>query len=262
LLAKRDEIALPASWAWVEKLDLSCPPVQLDNVHDDLKREAAFYERTLAAVKQGLIQLRHAGVPYQRPADFFAEMIKPDSQMAKIKDALIADKKRMEIAEERRRNKEMKKYAKQLQILKQQEKQRQKKQALEELKRLKKKAKNTESLGTGASSVDVDKVLAEASKEEKKQQQQQQAGSKKAGVGQKKVSKKRAAKNAKYGFGGPKRLLKKNTAESAADDSGFRRGKNKANFPGFKDEKPTMKGAGSKKSGKGGKPKKKKHKTK
>jgi len=84
LLAKRDEIALPASWAWVEKLDLSCPPVQLDNVHDDLKREAAFYERTLAAVKQGLIQLRHAGVPYQRPADFFAEMIKPDSQMAKV----------------------------------------------------------------------------------------------------------------------------------------------------------------------------------
>ncbi len=44
-------------------------------------------------------------------------------------------------------------------------------------------------------------------------------------AGEKKVGKKREAKNETYGFGGRKRLGKQNDATSAADMDGFRQGK-------------------------------------
>ena len=44
-------------------------------------------------------------------------------------------------------------------------------------------------------------------------------------AGEKKVGKKREAKNERYGFGGRKRLGKQNDATSAADMDGFRQGK-------------------------------------
>ena len=39
------------------------------------------------------------------------------------------------------------------------------------------------------------------------------------------MSKKREAKNAKFGFGGPKRLQKQNDAVSAADMEGYKPGR-------------------------------------
>ncbi len=44
-------------------------------------------------------------------------------------------------------------------------------------------------------------------------------------AGEKKVGKKRDAKNERYGFGGRKRLSKQNDASSAADMDGFRQGR-------------------------------------
>ncbi len=43
-------------------------------------------------------------------------------------------------------------------------------------------------------------------------------------AGERKVSKKREAKDTKFGFGGRKRLGKQNDASSAADMGGFRQG--------------------------------------
>jgi len=54
------------------------------DVNDDLNRELAFYKQALAAVKEGRKRLLAEGLPFSRPADYFAEMIKDDEHMEKV----------------------------------------------------------------------------------------------------------------------------------------------------------------------------------
>ncbi len=42
------------------------------------------YQHTLDGVKQGLAKLRELKIPFERPADYFAEMLKPDYHMNKV----------------------------------------------------------------------------------------------------------------------------------------------------------------------------------
>ena len=60
-------------------------------------------------------------IKFQRPADYYAEMVKSDEHMEKVKEKLLHQKREKEEAEERRRIKEQKKYGKAVQneILKQ-----------------------------------------------------------------------------------------------------------------------------------------------
>ena len=48
------------------------------DIHDDLKREVAFYNTALEAVHQARDACKKANVPFSRPDDFFAEMVKTD----------------------------------------------------------------------------------------------------------------------------------------------------------------------------------------
>jgi rRNA-processing protein EBP2 len=48
------------------------------DVHDDLKRELAFYNMALLSANHGRQYCHEAGVPFSRPDDFFAEMVKTD----------------------------------------------------------------------------------------------------------------------------------------------------------------------------------------
>ena len=50
------------------------------DVHDDLKREVAFYNLALEAVRTAKVKCRDANIPFSRPDDFFAEMIKTDGE--------------------------------------------------------------------------------------------------------------------------------------------------------------------------------------
>jgi len=50
------------------------------DIHDDLKREVSFYNMALEAVKEGRDKCREANIPFSRPEDFFAEMVKTDSK--------------------------------------------------------------------------------------------------------------------------------------------------------------------------------------
>jgi hypothetical protein len=43
MTAKLAEFALPREWPWIEKIDVTAQPLELENVHDDLKREATLY---------------------------------------------------------------------------------------------------------------------------------------------------------------------------------------------------------------------------
>lgn len=58
-------------------------------VNDDIKREMAFYNMARENVKKGMEILVQAKVPISRPDDFFAEMLKSDDHMAKVKSRLL-----------------------------------------------------------------------------------------------------------------------------------------------------------------------------
>ena len=77
LRMKLDEIYLDLPF--VERLDVTAPePLAVENkeANDDLKREAAFYAQALASVTRARGALQSSGVPYLRPDDYFAEMVK------------------------------------------------------------------------------------------------------------------------------------------------------------------------------------------
>ena len=58
-------------------------PITID-VNDDLNRELAFYKQALEAAKEGRKKLLAEGIPFSRPLDYFAEMIKDDEHMEKV----------------------------------------------------------------------------------------------------------------------------------------------------------------------------------
>ena len=113
-------------------------------------------------MKQGLIQLDQSGVPYQRPMDFYAESVKPDSHMAKVKQVLLNEKKKIEEIEERKRQRELKKYAKSVHAEKKRERAKEKRDALDEIEKFKKRAKHNE-----ASSSSFKGMVKKAAKEAK-----------------------------------------------------------------------------------------------
>jgi rRNA-processing protein EBP2 len=78
-------IALPISSLpfHVHQSVTSTESVPID-VNDDLQRELAFYKQALEAAKEGRKKLLAEGVPFSRPPDYFAEMIKDDEHMEKV----------------------------------------------------------------------------------------------------------------------------------------------------------------------------------
>lgn len=50
-------------------------------------QQTAFYQVALASVKEGRKRLLAHKVPYQRPEDFFCDMLKSDEHMAKVRFA-------------------------------------------------------------------------------------------------------------------------------------------------------------------------------
>lgn len=79
-------VAEKESWPWAETFDI-IPVTPLPfygdealNIHDDLKREVAFYDMALEAVLEAREKCNQAGIPFTRPDDFFAEMIKTDGK--------------------------------------------------------------------------------------------------------------------------------------------------------------------------------------
>ncbi|KAJ2764915.1 RRNA processing protein, partial [Coemansia nantahalensis] len=85
LTALLDEIS-QKGLEWIQRCDITSPaPIVVPNVEDDLERELQFYQQGLAAVVQAKQRLQQAGVPFSRPDDYFAEMVKTDAHMAKIR---------------------------------------------------------------------------------------------------------------------------------------------------------------------------------
>lgn len=112
-------------------------PVVIADVSDDLNRELAFYAQSLSAVQEARKQLKAEGVPFTRPTDYFAEMVKADEHMAKIKAKLIDEAASKKASAEARKQRDLKKFGKQVQVAKLQERDKERKTTMEKIKTLK-----------------------------------------------------------------------------------------------------------------------------
>lgn len=142
LLAALERISLPTGknipFATHQSIvSASATAESIPDVSDDLQRELAFYSQCLEAAQQGRAKLLAEGVPFSRPKDYFAEMVKEDAHMEKIKAKLVEEASSRKAAAEARKLRDLKKFGKQVQVAKLQERQKEKRETLEKIKTLK-----------------------------------------------------------------------------------------------------------------------------
>ena len=100
--------------SWLETL-LVTNPEQIDqtlNVDDDIKRELIFYNMTHQNTIEALKKLKDNAEKINRPDDFFAEMIKSDKQMDKIKTKIVTEQVRIKKFEQKKQKMQNIKFAK------------------------------------------------------------------------------------------------------------------------------------------------------
>jgi len=125
---------IPAAAPFVETLVLTASePLIAPSDGDDLKREVGFYDLALTLARQGREQLTALGEPVRRPKDFFCEMVKSDAHMARIKENLVVQQKKITAVEKRKTEKSQKKYAKLVQAEAEAEKAQRKQKRLREI---------------------------------------------------------------------------------------------------------------------------------
>ncbi len=132
-------IALPLkTFQFVDHQSLTTEaPVIIQDVGDDLTRELEFYKQSLDAVKKARELLKKEKQSFSRPTDYFAEMVKADEHMARIKEKLIEAAASKKASAEARKQRDLKKFGKQVQNQKLQERQKEKTALLENVKVLK-----------------------------------------------------------------------------------------------------------------------------
>jgi len=111
------------------------------DINDDLQRETSFYERALASAEVAISKLKALGIPTRRPDDFYAEMVKSDEHMKRVRAELIFEQTRQETTDERRKAREQKRYGKQVQAEKLKERTLQKKDSIKNLDKWRKQRK-------------------------------------------------------------------------------------------------------------------------
>lgn len=171
---------------------------EIDPVLNDFKREIHFQRQAQAAAKEAFRRLRELNIPTQRPDDYFAEMVKPDEHMQKIRKMLMAKEEGQKKSERVRQIREQKKMAKAVQREAQAKKAADKKKMLDDVKAFRKgKLKNLDFLDDNKG-----KKSGGSAKKNKKGKTSSMKNSK------------REFKDAKYGFGGRKRNSKRNNEET------------------------------------------------
>lgn len=231
LLDKLGDISWPENVEWIHKLSVDIDQEQEVDVNDDLARELAFYTQALEGTKQAFEKLQSMGLPFLRPADYYAEMVKTDNHMEKVKGRLLAEKRKMEEADERRKAREAKRLAKEIQAQKMKERAKQKKEDIESVKKWRKQRQQSGFADNGNDAdIGLDfedgKVFQRSNKKRPGVSPGDRSGGKaKQAFGKGgKIQKKREGRNSKFGFGGKKGMKKQNTADTTNDFSKFNKG--------------------------------------
>jgi rRNA-processing protein EBP2 len=191
LIQQRQDFALNLDF--IENLQVTVTRDDAD-VNDDLNRELSFYNQALKAAEIARNRFKELKIPFSRPGDYFAEMLKSDLHMQNVRKQLLEQNEQIKKSEEAKKQRQLKKFGKKVQVEKLLQRQQQKKEDLEKIKEIKKK-------GLNGDDFDVDLDLNTKPKS--------------------KVNHKRKSKDQKYGFGGSKRRAKSNTRNSTDDISGF-----------------------------------------
>ena len=75
------------------------------------------YHQAQSSALTGLKKLEKLGVPTRRPDDYFAEMVKTDDHMRRVRQCLLSRQKVLEQREKARKLRELKKYGKKVSSL-------------------------------------------------------------------------------------------------------------------------------------------------
>ena len=95
------------------------------------------YKQALYSADQARALAASHSLPFTRPSDYFAEMIKADAHMERIRSRLLDERAGIKKTEEKRKERTAKKFGKQVQLEKQREREKGKKEMEERLKLLK-----------------------------------------------------------------------------------------------------------------------------
>ncbi|CAH8337808.1 unnamed protein product [Eruca vesicaria subsp. sativa] len=233
LLDKLQDISWPEDVEWTHKLTVEIDQGQeAVDVNDDLAREMAFYTQALEGTRQVFGKLQEMGLPFLRPADYYAEMVKSDTHMEKVKSKLLYEKKQMEETEERRKARDNKKMAKEVQSQKMKERAKQKKDEIESVKKWRKQRQKSGFSEKGAGELDLEFGNGKSFQRGGgggggKKRPGVSPGDRSGGKGKsasRMNNKKREFRDSKFGHGGRKGLSKQNTAETTNDFKGGFRG--------------------------------------
>jgi rRNA-processing protein EBP2 len=164
-----------------------------EDINDDLARETFFYEQALNSANVAIRNLKDLGIAVKRPDDFYAEMVKSDEHMKRVRAELIFEQTQQETREERRKAREQKRYGKQVQAEKLKERTLQKKESIKSIEKWRKQRKRN--------NFEDDGKAPDGFEDEKRSR---------GGGGRNRSTKesqaKREFKNEKFGFGGRKRV--------------------------------------------------------
>ncbi|KAI4260599.1 MAG: hypothetical protein LQ352_000160 [Teloschistes flavicans] len=188
---------------------VSTRPAEIPDVNDDLSRELVLHQQCLDAAQEARHLLNKEGVPFSRPSDYFAEMVKSDEQMGRIKQKMIDEAENKKAAAEARKQRDLKKFAKQVQVAKLQERDKVKKDTLDKINILKRKRRSTDT--GGAEEIDMFDIALEDADTTKR------VTTADSSRPERRTSVKRQKKDAKFGFGGKKRFAKSGDAFSTSD---------------------------------------------
>ncbi|KAI5449441.1 rRNA-processing protein EBP2 [Naganishia albida] len=189
---------------------------------DDLKREMAFYKQALSVVEKAKKMCQKSDIPFTRPTDYYAEMIKSDAQMARLRSHLVEEAASIKKSEQARKQRELKKYGKEIQHEKLKQRLQDKKGLDERLRGVKRKRKDGAEL-SGEDGDGFDVALGDAI------EGKGNAGKGKDGKDGKRGGKDgprmpRHARDSKYRMGGGGKRSKENDREST-NDFNFSKGK-------------------------------------
>lgn len=185
-----------------------------DPVLNDFRREMIFHRQAQAAAVDGIKRLHTLGLSTKRPDDYFAEMAKTDGHMQKVRSNLMAKQQGQAKSERLKQIREQRKMGKMIQRQSRVHRDTEKREMLDQLKKFRKgKLKNLDFLEDNRSKNSAAAAAAKG---------------------------KRKDRDNRFGFGGKKRGIKRNTKESSMDGGGTRQFGNGAGRDGKKGSAPRL----------------------
>eukprot|EP00800_Vazella_pourtalesii_P003804 TRINITY_DN13977_c0_g1_i1.p1 TRINITY_DN13977_c0_g1~~TRINITY_DN13977_c0_g1_i1.p1 ORF type:complete len:312 (+),score=84.20 TRINITY_DN13977_c0_g1_i1:39-974(+) len=213
---------------WIERMTVNVPLIAVtDNdssnksneidIKDDYKRELSFYQQAQNGVISAFATLKGMQIQTERPGDYFAEMLKSEGHMQRVREKLVTQEKREETRERVRKDRENRKKIK------------------AERKMGKRKLKSDRSGGfiRAGDEMEGEGDSREDGVKKRKIQENSKSPAKKLPMkgrldrNANATNKRREWKDRKFGFGGKTgKDRKRNSAQSSADMSSFRSYKN------------------------------------